>query len=101
MVAFSAEMQQNDRALKDFLFENMYRHYKLNRMTSKARRLVKDLFQLLVDEPECLPTEWRRRAGAPNSVETARVVADYVAGMTDRYASDEYRRLFDVQSRIS
>ena len=101
MVAFSADMQENDRALKDFLFENMYRHYKLNRMTSKARRLVKDLFQLLVDEPECLPTEWRRRAGAPNSVETARVVADYVAGMTDRYASDEYRRLFDVQSRIS
>ncbi len=101
MVAFSAEMQQNDRALKDFLFENMYRHYKLNRMTSKARRLVRDLFQLLVDEPECLPTEWRRRADAPNSVETARVVADYVAGMTDRYASDEYRRLFDVQSRIS
>ncbi len=100
-VAFSAEMQENDRALKDFLFENMYRHYKLNRMTSKARRLVKDLFQLLVDEPECLPTEWRRRTGAPNSVETARVVADYVAGMTDRYASDEYRRLFDVQSRIS
>ena len=101
MVAFSAEMQENDRALKDFLFENMYRHYKLNRMTSKARRLVKDLFQLLVDEPECLPTEWRRRAGPPNSIETARVVADYVAGMTDRYASDEYRRLFDVQSRIS
>jgi len=101
VVAFSAEMQENDRALKDFLFENMYRHYKLNRMTSKARRLVKKLFQLLVDEPECLPTEWRRRAGAPNSVETARVVADYVAGMTDRYASDEHRRLFDVQSRIS
>ncbi len=101
MVAFSDEMQANDRALKDFLFENMYRHYKLNRMTSKARRLVKDLFQLLVQEPECLPTEWRRRAGAPNSVETARTVADYVAGMTDRYASDEYRRLFDVQSRIS
>ncbi len=101
LVAFSAEMQENDRALKDFLFKNMYRHYKLNRMTSKARRLVKDLFQLLVGEPECLPTEWRRRAGAANSVETARVVADYVAGMTDRYASDEHRRLFDVQSRIS
>lgn len=101
MVAFSTEMQENDRALKDFLFHNMYRHYKLNRMTSKARRLVKELFQLLVDEPECLPTEWRLRTGAPNSLETARVVSDFVAGMTDRYASDEYRRLFDVQSRIS
>jgi dGTPase len=101
VVAFSEEMQKNDRALKEFLFENMYRHYKLNRMSSKARRVVRDLFQLLVAEPECLPTEWRRTAGGPGSMETAWVVADYIAGMTDRYALDEYRRLFDVQSRSS
>jgi dGTPase len=101
VVAFSEEMQKNDRALKEFLFENMYRHYKLNRMSSKARRVVGDLFRLLVAEPGCLPTEWRRIAGAPGSVETARVVADYIAGMTDRYALDEHRQLFDVQSRSS
>jgi dGTPase len=94
-------MQKNDRALKEFLFENMYRHYKLNRMSSKARRVVRDLFRLLVAEPGCLPTEWRRTAGAPESVETAWVVADYIAGMTDRYALDEHRQLFDVQSRSS
>ncbi len=79
----------------------MYRHYKLNRMTSKARRLVKDLFQLFVCEPECLPTEWRRRTDGSATLRTARVVADYIAGMTDRFAADEYRRLFDVQSRNS
>jgi len=101
VAAFSQEMQENDRALKEFLFENMYRHYKLNRMSSKARRVVRDLFRLLVAEPGCLPTEWRRTAGAPESVETAWVVADYIAGMTDRYALDEHRQLFDVQSRSS
>ncbi|MBL8667626.1 MAG: deoxyguanosinetriphosphate triphosphohydrolase [Rhodospirillales bacterium] len=101
IAAFSAAMQQNDRSLKAFLRERMYRHYKLNRMTSKARRLVKDLFQLFVAEPECLPTEWRRRTDGAATLRTARVVTDYVAGMTDRFAGDEYRRLFDVQSRTS
>jgi dGTPase len=56
---------------------------------------------LFVAEPECLPTDWRRRASGKSTTETARVVADYVAGMTDRFAADEHRRLFDVQSRIS
>ncbi|MCP5368463.1 MAG: deoxyguanosinetriphosphate triphosphohydrolase [Hyphomicrobiales bacterium] len=101
VAAFSDGMRENERALKNFLFENMYRHYKLNRMTSKARRVVKDLFALLVAEPECLPTEWRGRAEGPNSVATAQLVADYIAGMTDRAALDEYRLLFDVQARIS
>ena len=101
VAAFSEAMQENDRALKAFLLEHMYRHYKLNRMTSKARRLVKDLFALFVAEPECLPTEWRGRTRGPKTVETARAVADYIAGMTDRFAADEHRRLFDVQSRIS
>jgi dGTPase len=101
LASFSAAMQENDRALKAFLRERMYRHYKLNRMTSKARRLVKDLFQLFLSEPECLPTEWRRRTDGAASVRTARVVADYIAGMTDRFAADEHRRLFDVQSRSS
>jgi dGTPase len=101
VVAFSAEMQAHDRTLKKFLFENMYRHYKLNRMTSKARRLVKDLFSLFVAEPGCLPGEWREVAGDPGSKQTARAVADYIAGMTDRFAADEHKKLFDVQSRIS
>jgi dGTPase len=101
VAAFSPAMQEHDRALKGFLARRMYGHYKLNRMTSKARRLVRDLFQLFIAEPECLPTDWRARAGAPNTAATARVVTDYIAGMTDRFAADEHRRLFDVQTRAS
>lgn len=101
LVAFSEAMQDNDRALKAFLRDRMYRHYKLNRMTSKARRLVKNLFQLFVNEPECLPTEWQRGTNGRGTARTARAVADYIAGMTDRFAADEHRRLFDVQSRSS
>ena len=94
-VAFSETMQAHDRALKDFLFERMYRHYRVNRMASKARRVVQELFQLLLAEPQCLPTEWRHQADGAGRPRTARVVADYIAGMTDRYALDEHHRLFD------
>ena len=85
----------NDKALKAFLFERMYRHYRVNRMSSKARRIVQELFRLLHEEPECLPTEWRQQADGPGAPATARVVADYIAGMTDRFALDEHARLFD------
>jgi dGTPase len=95
VVGFSETMRANDKALKEFLFERMYRHYRVNRMASKARRIVQELFQLLLNEPECLPTEWRQLADRPHTATTARIVADYIAGMTDRYALDEHRRLFD------
>lgn len=101
VAGFSAEMLETDTALKNFLFENMYRHYKLNRMTSKARRVVKDLFKLLIAEPECLPTEWRRQAEGPNCEKTAQLLCDYIAGMTDRHAMDEHARLFDLHARTS
>lgn len=101
VAGFSEEMRNHDAALKKFLFENMYRHYKLNRMTSKARRVVSDLFKLLVQEPGCLPTEWRLQAAGPGEPATAALVSDYIAGMTDRLALDEHRRLFDVQARTS
>jgi dGTPase len=96
IVAFSAEMRCNDRSLKDFLFERMYRHYRVNRMGSKARRVVHDLFALYLAEPECLPREWRGLAAGPDDPQTARVAADYLAGMTDRFALDEHHRLFDT-----
>ena len=101
VAGFSDKMRENDKALKRFLFENMYRHYKLNRMTSKARRVVKDLFGLLIQEPECLPTDWRKKANGAKSIETAEAVADYIGGLTDRAALDEHRRLFDLQARTS
>ena len=97
VVAFSAPMERDSRDLKRFLFERMYRHFKVNRMTSKARRVVGDLFTLLLAEPECLPSEWRDRVeAADQATERARLVCDYVAGMTDRYALHEHRRLFDL-----
>ena len=94
-VAFSDAMRANDKALKEFLFERMYRHYRVNRMSSKARRIVGELFRLLHREPQCLPTEWRQQTDGPETAVTARVVADYIAGMTDRFALDEHARLFD------
>ena len=97
LVAFSQTMRRNDAALKDFLFHHMYRHYKVNRMTSKARRVVRDLYALLLAEPECLPPEWQTSCDGAGAAGTARVVADYIAGMTDRNALDEHRRLFDLQ----
>jgi dGTPase len=99
LIGFSAAMGENDRALKSFLFERMYRHYKVNRMTSKARHVVRELFDLYLAQPDCLPTEWRAQAAQPGSAATARLVADYIAGMTDRFALDEHQRLFDVHSR--
>ena len=101
IAGFSESMRANDAALKKFLFENMYRHYKLNRMTSKAKRVVKELFKLLIKEPECLPVELYARCKKTHSTDVARVVADYIAGMTDRYALDEYQNLFDVQVKNS
>ena len=82
VVAFSNEMAANDRSLKKFLYRRMYRHYKVNRMASKARRVVQDLFKLFVAEPECLPNDWRERCDASGSRQTARAVADYIAGKT-------------------
>ena len=95
IAAFSDEMAGHDRELKSFLHDRMYRHYLVNRMTSKARRVVADLFDLFLSEPELLPNEWRDRAEAPATDRTARVISDYIAGMTDRFALDEHHRLFD------
>ena len=99
LVSFSDEMRKNDSALKKFLFAHMYRHFSVNRMTSKGRRVVTDLFRLFHAEPECLPPEWQRQGDGAMGVKTSRVVADYIASMTDRLALDEYRRLFDMQEK--
>ena len=89
-------MAATDRTVKSFLYKRMYEHWHLNRSHSKARRVVMDLFGLLFAEPNCLPPPWRERAEAAERAARARIVADYIAGMTDRYALDEHRRLFDL-----
>lgn len=99
LVHFSDEMQDVHVQLKRFLMERMYRHYKVNRMTSKCRRVIKDLFTFFHAEPECLPSPWREQAQAGDITHRAHVVADFVAGMTDRFALDEHKRIFDVWAR--
>ena len=101
VVAFSESMRQNDRVLRDFLFARMYRHYLVNRQTLKARRVVSELFRLYMDQPNILPAEWRRRAEAAETPTLrARIVADYIAGMTDRYALEAHRKVFDPYVRF-
>lgn len=78
--------------LKRFLHENLYRHYQVVRMTTKAQRIVSELFDVFVANPRLLPPQYQRRASA----DKPRSVADYIAGMTDRYATREYRRIFEV-----
>ena len=98
VAAFSEELAAADRAVKGFLLENMYRHHRVNRMTSKARRVVGEMFELLFTEPELLPAEWRGRADEKDDAGRARMIADYIAGMTDRYALEVHRKLFSPES---
>lgn len=94
VVAFSDAMAEHDRALKQFLFQRMYRHDRVNRMTDRAREVVGDLFRLYLDAPAKLPPEWAALCTDPRDPRTARVVADYIAGMTDRYALIDHERHF-------
>ncbi|GGG51156.1 deoxyguanosinetriphosphate triphosphohydrolase-like protein [Caldovatus sediminis] len=95
VVAFSDAMAAVNQAVRDFLFRRMYRHWRVNRTMAKSKRVVQVLFSLLHGGPQMLPPEWRRRAGEAGSPEAARVVCDYIAGMTDRYALEEHRRMTD------
>ncbi len=92
LVGFSVELRREADELKRFLFQHLYRHYQVMRMTAKARRIISDLFTAFMDDPRLLPPDHQARAEA----DKARAIADYVAGMTDRYAIKEHRRLFTV-----
>ena len=93
VVAFSDAMGENDRALKGFLFENMYRNATVLRESAEARRIVSELFEGLMAAPERLPTEWRQACERAGQAALARLVADYIAGMTDRYAMQKHALL--------
>ena len=93
VVAFSPAMVQKDRAIKDFLFQNMYRHPSVTKEAGAARDIVRELFDGFMEEPEILPEPWQRLTDGAGTPGTARVMADYIAGMTDRYAERAHRRL--------
>ncbi len=94
---FSDAMAANDRALKDFLFANMYKHPQVTRMTGRAREIVHNLFGLFFGKPAAMPSPWRHRAETGEAARRARVIADYIAGMTDRFAMNEHDRLIDAE----
>lgn len=92
IVGFSENMHRRNRTLKDFLFSNLYRHYRVQRMSFKADQILTKLFRTYMEEPTVLPKHIQDRM--EKSV-PERVVCDYIAGMTDRFAVDEYQKLFD------
>ena len=93
LIAFSDTMQRQQHALKQFLRANLYRHYRVNRMSNKADRIIRELFSAFLQDPGLLPADFH----AAGAEQQPRAVADYIAGMTDRYAIREYRRLFTVE----
>jgi dGTPase len=99
VVGFSPEIGEALQRLRGFLYSRMYSHYKVKRMQRKARQVVRELFAGFLEQPDCLPPDWQARAGAPGDARTAEVIADYIAGMTDRFALDEHDRLFHMTSR--
>jgi dGTPase len=100
VIAFSDAMRANDRGLKQFLFASMYRHHRVNQMTMKAKRVVSELFDLHLEQPQCLPAEWQAQVAGFDESAAARLVADYIAGMTDKFALETHRHLFDLYERL-
>ena len=103
LLAFSDEVQAEHLELKRYLHRHLYRHYRVLRMTTKAKRVVRSLFDAMLEDVELMPPEHqeaaRRMEAADGRPGRARAVADYIAGMTDRYAIREYGRLFDPAER--
>lgn len=99
LISFSSAMRDQQTELKRFLRTNLYQHYRVNRMTSKAQRIVRELFQIFMQDVKLMPDEFQQRAKLDSPADQARAVADYIAGMTDRYAIREYQRLFTVSDR--
>ena len=97
VVTHSKAMQAKNRELKDFLYNNLYRHWRVMRMASKARRFLTQLFQLYLEEPRLLPRQTQARL---EDETLHRLVCDYVAGMTDRYALQEYQKLYDPMESV-
>jgi len=93
IVAFSAQMYELNRELKAFLRTHLYRHFRVMRMTAKARRIIGDLFNAFIEDSRLLPPQFNPEAESMR----ARSVADYIAGMTDRYAIREHRRIFAIE----
>ncbi|MGU3494888.1 deoxyguanosinetriphosphate triphosphohydrolase [Xanthobacteraceae bacterium A53D] len=98
LVGFSPAMRQAEAAVKGFLFPHMYRHARVNRIMDEAQGVVRDLFAHFSAQPQDMPGEWGAESLPPERM--ARRVADYIAGMTDRYALDQHARFFDTTPEL-
>jgi dGTPase len=96
LIVYGDEINERQRALKSFLRANLYRHYKVLRMSAKAHRIITDLFDVFMKDSRLLPPQFQSLA----KHDRARAVADYIAGMTDRYAIREHRRIFAVEEAV-
>jgi dGTPase len=98
--AFSAAMAEADRAIKGFLYPRMYRHARVLRIMTDAEGVVCDLFDRYAASPQEMPAEWAGRAAAGDEPARLRAIADFIAGMTDRYALIEHERLFEQTPKL-
>jgi dGTPase len=100
LAEFSAEIAAVDRAIKDFLMPRLYRHPRVTSTMDAADAVVSDLFAHYLEHPDDLPPDWRERISAGDRRDRARVAADFIAGMTDRFALDQHRRFFDTTPEL-
>jgi len=105
LVAFSQQTRKMNGELKKFLYKKMYRHYRVARMANKAERVLREIFEVYMQSPAMLPENQQHEMAASKASDAlpterlARIIADYIAGMTDRYALEEHERLFNIRSR--
>lgn len=99
IAGFSEPMEKGVNDIRAFLFARMYRHYSVNRMMQKARTVIDEMFALMLDHPGLMPDDWAKAHAAADRHGKARLVADYIAGMTDSFALDEHRRLTDPYAK--
>jgi dGTPase len=92
VVGFSEDMHRRNRELKDFLYQNLYNHYRVVRMAVKAEQTLESLFTTYVKEPSVLPNPYQQSI---EEIGLEQTICDYIAGMTDRFAIDEYQKLND------
>ncbi len=97
IACFSTQIENMRKPLREFLVERLYRHYRVVRMSNKAKHFIQELFKVYIERPQGLPSQIQKRISAEG---VERVVCDYIAGMTDRYALDEYKKLFDPYEKV-
>lgn len=100
VVVFSPSMEKERKALQKVLEEKLYQHYRVIRMTDKARRIIKDLFKVYMKTPEQLPEKIYHRARKHTKNQKYKIICNHIASMTDRFAIDEHKRLFDPDEKV-